>query len=94
MKKEKEALQKCVVDFVKQYMNSKSNNDDEGMYRLVIKYAQAPAVETVIQQTGINIKKSARILKISENTLRKILRKHFGEKYFHKEIIANVAMIK
>jgi len=72
----KKNISKAVRRAVEAYIADMEDQEITDLYELVLKEVEAPMLTTVQHHTGNNQSKTAAILGLSRNTLRKKLRKY------------------
>ena len=72
-----EPLRDCVRDALTSYFDQMGDHDSQGLYQMVIAEVEAPLLQTVLEHTGGNQTRAAKLLGISRSTLRKKLA-HYG----------------
>ena len=68
-----EPLRACVRAAMRDYFHNLGDHSVENLYQMVLQEVEQPLLETVLQQTGGNQTRAARVLGISRSTLRKKL---------------------
>ena len=68
-------LRETVQASIRNYLNDMGDSQAEDLYQIVLSEVEPPLIEEVLQFTGQNQSRAARILGITRNTLRaKLLR--------------------
>ena len=76
MKKEEEPLSVAVKSSLQQYFRQLNGEEVSGIYEMVLQEIERPLLEVVMDQTGGNQSRAAKILGINRNTLRKKLSRY------------------
>lgn len=71
-----ESLRECVRDALKSYFKHLGDQEASGLYQMAMSEVEEPLLATVMQHTGGNQTRAARVLGISRSTLRKKLAQH------------------
>lgn len=75
-KKAELPLRSLVRKSIEQYFNRLDGEQPSGLYNFVLEETEAPLLEAVLNYTEGNLSKSAEVLGISRNTLRKKLQQY------------------
>ena len=71
-----EELQACIRKNLETYLNDLQEQEPSGMYDMLLRVAEKPLLDLVMQRTRGNQSKAAQWLGINRNTLRKLLLQH------------------
>ena len=74
--KTKTFLEEWLQDTIKQYISAMNGNESGKLYDLVVMGVEKPLLEMVLIETGRNQTRSANILGINRNTLRKKIKQY------------------
>lgn len=70
-------MARCVRNTLKEYFKDLDGEHPcSGMYDMVINSVEKPLIETVLQQAGGNLSRTAEMLGMNRNTLRKKMLQH------------------
>lgn len=69
-------LRDCVRHAVDSYFQNLNGHPSGGLYELLLSEVEKPLLEAVMQHTGSNQSRSAKVLGISRSTMRKKLKQH------------------
>ena len=69
-------LKECVRDAIRSYFEALGEHECRGLFGLVMRETEQPLLEAVLERSGGNQTRAARMLGISPGTLRKKLRQY------------------
>ncbi|MEA3303229.1 MAG: DNA-binding transcriptional regulator Fis [Pseudomonadota bacterium] len=69
-------LRDCVRHAVDAYFKNLNGHSAQGLYALLLSEVEKPLLQSVMQHTGSNQSRSAKVLGISRSTLRKKLKQY------------------
>ena len=69
-------LKECVRDAIQNYFETLDGHECRGLFGLVMRETEQPLLEAVLERSGGNQTRAARMLGISPGTLRKKLRQY------------------
>jgi Fis family transcriptional regulator len=72
----REPLRECVRDAVNRYFSTLDGHECCGLFDLVMNEVEAPLLEAVLEHTGGNQTRAARLLGMNRGTLRKKLKQY------------------
>lgn len=73
MSQHKESFNDAINDIIKSYLEKHQGFLPTNLYEMIIQKIEKPLLETLIEQTGGNLSRAAKILGISRLTLRRKL---------------------
>lgn len=71
MSNHNESFNHAIASILKSYLDKHQGFLPENLYEMIIRRVEEPLIETILEQTGGNLSKAAKILGLSRITLRK-----------------------
>lgn len=66
-----ESFNHAIASILKSYLDKHQGFLPENLYEMIIQRVEQPLIDTILEQTGGNLSKAAKILGLSRITLRK-----------------------